>query len=301
MFVGECLELFSRPAGTVAGLVQAGFEHVMKATVKSANRFESDANRYAAYLDTFEGRLRAELTFANVQDFFPAPPRDRPLSALDLGCGTGSTAVRLAHLGIHITMLDSSPAMLAVAQRTVDEAGVGDKVTVKPGDATQLADIFKAGSFDIVLCHNVLEYVEDPVDVLRGAARVMRDSSSILSVLVRNQAGEALKAALQAGNLAQAEQNLTTEWGQESLYGGKVRLFTPEALEAMVMEASLALSARRGVRVVADYLSSRISRSEEYERIFSLERKLGERRDLFGMARYLHCVARCAHKPKRQA
>jgi hypothetical protein len=122
----------------------------------------------------------------------------------------------------------------------------------------------------------------------------MRDSSAILSVLVRNQAGEVLKTVLQTGDLAAAEHNLTAEWGQESLYGGRVRLFASETLEAILKDASLTINARRGVRVVADYLPAQISRSAEYERIFALERKLGKRREFFGLARYMHCLAGCA-------
>jgi hypothetical protein len=48
------------------------------------------------------------------------------------------------------------------------------------------------------------------------------------------------------------------------------------------------------VRVIADYLPAQISRSAEYERIFALERKLGERQEFFGVARYMHCLASCA-------
>jgi len=266
----------------------------MKTGVKSESRFESDASRYAAYLETPEGRLRADLAFANLQEFLPASAGVNSLRALDLGCGTGAAAVRLVRLGIHVTLLDSSAAILALAERTIVEAGVSDKITVKRGDAAQLADIFQTGSFDIILCHNLLEYVDDPGAVLRGAVRVMRDSSAILSVLVRNQAGEVLKAVLQTGDLAAAEHNLTVEWGQESLYGGRVRLFTSEALEAILKDASLTINARRGVRVIADYLPAQISRSAEYERIFALERKLGKRREFFGVARYMHCLASCA-------
>jgi ubiquinone/menaquinone biosynthesis C-methylase UbiE len=263
----------------------------MKTIVKSESRFENDASRYAAYLETPEGRLRADLAFANLQEFLPASAGVNSLHALDLGCGTGAAAVRLARLGIHVTLLDSSATMLALAERTMVEAGVSDKITVARGDAAQLADIFQTGSFDIILCHSLLEYVDDPGAVLRGAARVMRDSSAILSILVRNQAGEVLKAALQTGDLAAAVHNLTAEWGKESLYGGRVRLFSPEALEAILKDASLTINARRGVRVVADYLPAQISRSAEYERIFALERKLGKRREFFGVARYLHCLA----------
>lgn len=266
----------------------------MKATVKGENRFENEAGRYAAYLETPEGRLRADLAFANLQEFLPESARVNSLRALDLGCGTGAAAVRLASLGIHVTLLDSSATMLALAERMIVETGVSAKLTLKRGDATELADIFQTGSFDIVLCHNLLEYVDDPGPVLHGAMRVMRDSPAILSVLVRNQAGEVLKAALQNGDLEAAERALSTEWGKESLYGRRVRLFTSDALEAILKDASLTIKARRGVRVVADYLPAQISRSAEYERILALERKLGKRKEFFGAARYMHCLASCA-------
>ena len=266
----------------------------MKTGVKSESRFENDASRYAAYLETPEGRLRADLAFANLQEFLPASAGVNSLRALDLGCGTGAAAVRLARLGIHMTLLDSSPAMLDMAKRAALEAGVTDRVVLQHGDAARLTNLFHAASFDVILCHNVLEYLDDPGAVLGGAARVMRNSSSILSVLVRNQAGEVLKAVLQTGDLPAAEHNLTAEWGQESLYGGKVRLFTSEALEAILKDASFTINAWRGVRVVADYLPAQISRSAEYERIFAFERKLGKRREFFGVARYLQCLATCA-------
>jgi len=263
----------------------------MTTMVKSEDRFEHDAGRYAAYLESPEGRLRADLTFANVQDFFPSAGI-KPLAALDLGSGTGAASVRLARLGIHVTSLDSSPAMLDIQKRSIAEAGVSDRISLKQGDVAHVSDIFQKETFDIILCHNVLEFVDDPARVLRDAVHVMRDSSAILSILVRSQAGEVLKAALQTGDLAAAEHSLTAEWGQESLYGGKTRLFTPEALEEMLKEASLTLMARRGVRIVADYLPGQISRSAEYERIFAFEQMLGKRAEFLGVARYIHCLAR---------
>lgn len=255
-----------------------------------SNRFQSDAGKYAAYLGTPEGRLRADLTFANLQEFLA--PTKESLCALDLGCGTGATTVRLAHLGFQVTALDSSPAMLDLAQGAAREAGVAERITLQLGDASRVADMFKTGSFDVILCHNLLEYVDDPTAVLGGATRVMKDSSAILSILVRNKAGEVLKAAIQAGDLAEAENNLSSEWGQESLYGEKVRLFTTNGLEAILQAASLTIAARWGVRVLVDYLPARISRDAEYERILELERKLGRLPEFAAVARYTHCVAR---------
>lgn len=270
-------------------------ERCMKMTAKAnSKRFERGADKYAAYLETPEGRLRSDLAFANLQDFLSRRPAKDAYCALDLGCGTGATAVRLARLGFHVTLLDTSPAMLEIAKGAAREAGVTGKIALKQGDAAQLANLFRARSFDAILCHNILEYVHEPGAVLRGAARALRDSSAILSVLVRSQAGEILKAVIQTGDLAAAENSLTAEWGQERLYGGKVRLFKPDSLQEMLKAASLATIGERGVRVLVDYLPPRVSRTEEYEKIFELERKLGSRPEFIAVSRYIHYFARCS-------
>jgi S-adenosylmethionine-dependent methyltransferase len=257
--------------------------------------FQSGADKYAAYLETPEGRLRCDLAFANLQDFLPLPQTRRSLHALDVGCGTGAAAVRLARLGIHMTLLDSSPAMLDIAKRSARQAGVDGTIALTQGDAAQVTNLLPVGSFDIVLCHNILEYVDDPNAVLSAAAQMMRSDSTeiaILSILVRNSAGEALKAGIKAGDLGAVERNLTAVWGHESLFGGRVRLFTPDSLQVMTKGASLAVAAERGVRVISDYLPPQVSRSEAYERIFELERKLGSRPDFAAVARYIQIIAR---------
>lgn len=263
----------------------------MKITAKTdSDRFQSDAGKYAAYLETPEGRLRLDLAFANLQEFLPSAKDS--LRALDVGGGTGAIAIRLARLGAHVTLLDSSSAMLDLAQHSAQEAGVAEKIAVKLGDAARLPDFFTTERFDVILCHNLLEYVDDPQAVLCGAMRLMRDSSAILSVLVRNQAGEVFKAAIQAGDLDATEKNINAEWAHESLYGGKARLFTANSLKTMLKTASLTIAAKRGVRVIADYLPPQVSRDADYDRILELERKLGRLPEFAAVARYTHCLAR---------
>ena len=258
-------------------------------TKPDAERFQSGAKKYAAYLETPEGRLRLDLAFANLQEFLPQDTGS--LRALDLGCGTGAVAVRLARLGIHVILLDSSLPMLDLSRRAAQEAGVTERIALRQGDAAQVANLFDAGSFDLILCHNILEYVDDPGALLRGAARSLRDPAGILSVLVRNQAGEVLKAAMHYGNLAATEDTLTAEFGHEPLYGGRVRLFGAESLQAMLAAAAFAVTAKRGVRVISDYLPTKVSRTDQYERIFELERKLGSRPEFAAVARYTHYLA----------
>jgi ubiquinone/menaquinone biosynthesis C-methylase UbiE len=272
----------------------------MQMTAKpDSDRFQNGADKYAAYLKTPEGRLRCDLAFANLQDFLVPPQSGRPLRGLDLGCGTGATAVRLARLGIHMTLLDSSSAMLDIAKRAARKANVDERIALHHGDAAQVANLFPAGSFDVVVCHNIMEYVDDPNSLLSAAAKVLQSDSGILSILVRNWAGEVFKAGV-AGDLGAAERNLTTMWGQESLFCGQVRLFTLDSLQVMTKGASLAVAAERGVRVISDYLPPQISPNKEYERIFELDRKLGSRPEFAAVARYIQVIARhsCASPNK---
>ena len=262
-------------------------------------RFGKGAEKYAAYLETPEGRLRLDLPLANLQEF--VPPDTRSLRALDLGGGTGANAVRLARLGLQVTVLDVSLPMLDHAEGAAREAGVRERVRLRQGDAAQLATLFDAGSFDLILCHNVLEFVDDPCAVLRDAACALRNPSGVISVLVRNQPGEVLKAAIQNGDLATAERNLTSEWADESLYGGRVRLFTSDSLKAMMAAASLSVCGEAGVRVLTDYLPPKLSRNEEYQRILALERKLGRRPEFAAIARYTQCLARRSGSVRKEA
>jgi S-adenosylmethionine-dependent methyltransferase len=278
----------SRSCGQVPS-VSRRWRMTKMSTHPDGERFQREADKYATYLETPEGRLRIDLAFANLRESLPEVTQAR--HALDLGGGTGAIAVRLARLGFKVTLLDASQAMLDFAKRAAHDAGVAESIALKQGDAGQLATLFPLGTFDLILCHNVLEFVADPGAVLRSVARALRGPSGMISVLVRNQPGEVLKAALLNGDLAAAERNLSADWGDESLYGGTVRLFTRENLKAMLEESSFAVMAERGVRVVSDFLPLKVSRNDEYERIFDLERKLGSRLEFAAVARYVHCIA----------
>jgi demethylmenaquinone methyltransferase/2-methoxy-6-polyprenyl-1,4-benzoquinol methylase len=69
---------------------------------------------------------------------------------LDLGCGTGTLAVRCMQRGAHVTGLDVSEWMLAQAVKNAGRAGVGDRLTVVRESVTQLRRHFDAGSFDLI-------------------------------------------------------------------------------------------------------------------------------------------------------
>ncbi|GBC83694.1 tRNA 5-carboxymethoxyuridine methyltransferase [bacterium HR11] len=64
-------------------------------------------------------------------------PGDR---VIDLGCGTGEDAVWLARRGIVVTAVDASAAMLAVARRKAEAAGVADRIEFVQMDLNETQD-----------------------------------------------------------------------------------------------------------------------------------------------------------------
>jgi ubiquinone/menaquinone biosynthesis C-methylase UbiE len=117
------------------------------------------------------GRLAGRLTRLADAVAHHVPVGD---SVLDLGCGTGELSVVLATSGMRATGCDISPEMLRIA---ADAPGNVDWVALEP-DWRVLP--FRAGSFDAVVVSSVLEYVDDPVTVLRECHRVLRPGGIVL-------------------------------------------------------------------------------------------------------------------------
>jgi demethylmenaquinone methyltransferase / 2-methoxy-6-polyprenyl-1,4-benzoquinol methylase len=91
---------------------------------------------------------------------------------LDVATGTGAVAGRLLQRGCSVTGLDQSPGMLRVAQ-----ARLGDRVRFVEGRAENLP--FGDASFDALTFTYLLRYVDEPADVLRELARVVRPGGTM--------------------------------------------------------------------------------------------------------------------------
>ncbi len=255
-----------------------------------AERFEA-ADKYAAYLQTLEGRLRADLAWTNLLDFLPANASG--FRALDVGGGTGTLAIRMAELGFDVVLLDISEPMLALARKEAEGKQLAVRISFHRGDATRLSNLFQPASFHIVICHNLLEYVEDPATVLRNVASVLKDDGkSIVSLLVRNRWGEVLKAAIKGHNVERAAAVLKADSVLDALYGEPVRIFDPDDFCKMVQEADLDPVVVRGVRVVSDYADSEALGEKGYGRLLKTELLLGAQPRLTGVARYIQVIAR---------
>ena len=90
---------------------------------------------------------------------------------LELGCGTGTTALKLAGDAGHITATDISTRMIAIAQGKIAQAAVGN-VTARVATAADI-EVFGAG-YDAVLGFNYLHLLPDMEETIARAHAMLR-------------------------------------------------------------------------------------------------------------------------------
>ena len=100
----------------------------------------------------------------------------RGLRILDVGCGDGVLATRLAQDGARVTGLDASPAMIAAARRRAKAAGV--EIDLVEGDSGGLP--FPAGHFDRVVSVATLCFVDNPRPTIRDMVRVLKPGGRLI-------------------------------------------------------------------------------------------------------------------------
>jgi S-adenosylmethionine-dependent methyltransferase len=206
---------------------------------------------------------------------------------VDIGGGTGGLAVRAAELGHRVTVVDPSPDALAILGRRAAESGVADRVTAQQGDLGTLADLVPAGGADVVLCHGVLEIVDDVPAALAAIAGVLRPGG-VLSLLV-NQRHAAVITRAMAGHFGQARALLD----QEGSGSGSGRRFTADEIATVLDTAGFDTEAMHAVRVFVDLVPSSLVDLEPgaAERLVELEQAVADRPEYLPLATQVHALA----------
>ena len=93
-----------------------------------------------------------------------------PRTAVDLACGTGSVALRLAQRGLQVTAVDLSWEMLMVAQQKAAEADVYPQFACQP-----LQQLRLPRGVDLAVCAlDSIDYILDPKDCELAIQRIFK-------------------------------------------------------------------------------------------------------------------------------
>ncbi|MEH0422621.1 class I SAM-dependent methyltransferase [Streptomyces sp. B21-083] len=214
-------------------------------------------------------------------------PVGQRLRVLDVGMGQGTQALRLARAGHHVTGVEKDPRMLDAAREALaaEPEGIRERVRLMESDGRDTGVHFLPGSFDVVLCHGVLMYVELPDALLAGLARMLAPGG-LLSLLVRNGDALAMRSGL-AGDWAGALGAFDTVSYTNRL-GLDVRADRLSTLTGTLAGIGAPLHAWYGVRVFTDTASDEAEAPGDLDALLAVEERAGRTDPYRQVAALLH-------------
>lgn len=162
---------------------------------------------------------------------FPELTRGR---VVDLGCGPADIPIRLARAvpGLDIAAVDGSEAMLALARKAVDEAGVADRVHPVRARVQDLS--FPPRVFDAVISNSLLHHLEDPPVFWHELLRICRPGAALLIMdLFRPESPERAREIVESA-AADGDQIL-----KQDFFNSLLAAFTADEVRAQLAASGL--------------------------------------------------------------
>ncbi|WP_279580845.1 methyltransferase domain-containing protein [Fodinicola feengrottensis] len=164
-------------------------------------------------------------------------------------------------------------------------------MTAVQGDVATLITAVGAQAADLVLCHSVLEYVDDPAAAVVAIRAVLRPGG-LASVVLANRAAAVLAKAI-GGHFQLAAAGLQDADGRFFRGGDTaLRRYDPVSAAALLAGAGLTVEQVHGVRVVADLVAGTVDIEHPTDDLLSLELALSDQLPYRDLATQLHLLAR---------
>ena len=249
--------------------------------------FAGHEERWQSRLGKLRDVVRQELVTRQLDRELPPPP----VRIIDLGCGQGSQALRLARRGYEVTGVDASPAMLARLERDLaaEPAEVRARVRVEHGLIEEWAERSVVSPAEAVLCHGVLMYTADPGPVLRAIAGLTAPGG-IASLLVRNGDALAMRPGLLGDWAACAAAFGSATYANR--IGVTARADRLADLTARLAGHGLQVTAWYGVRVFTDTAGDDAGPPPDLETLLACEERAGRTDPYRQVAAMAHLIAR---------
>ncbi|MFJ8142631.1 methyltransferase domain-containing protein [Streptomyces sp. NPDC096013] len=220
---------------------------------EAPEKFTTAMTTWQEWQDAPWGRLRYAIAEANLLRHL-GDLGGGPLRILDLAGGDGADGVRLAARGHHVTIVDYAPAMLTAATERAVAGGVSELVTCVEADATDLPRDIANGEFDVVLCHNLLQYMDDVPCTLASALSPLK-AGGLVSVMAINRHSAPLNIAVREMDPAAALAALDTDQARTQMFDSALTLHTAEEIIHALRELGCRDIAHYGIRSFCDYIT----------------------------------------------
>lgn len=254
---------------------------------ESDRNFDDLAQRFGRNIyDSMKGQLRLAVLRRDFAEHMPSTP----LRVLDVGAGQGQWAMEMLGMGHSVLLSDLSGEMLAIAQARVQQSELPAAVRLKArwlqSPVQELAHRVDE-KFDLIVCHAVLEWLEEPRNLLQWIEPLLAPQAWC-SIIFYNRNGLIFKNLLRA-NYAKVE---------AADYRGRKGSLTP--LNPLVPEdvldwvrcAGYEVICHSGIRVFHDYVLDKKNYAKNPQAVERLELAYSRVPPYRDLGRYIHLLLR---------
>jgi S-adenosylmethionine-dependent methyltransferase len=225
-----------------------------------------------------KGQLRHELLVHHLENQLNL--HDRALQVLDAGGGTGIMTEYFLNQGHNVTLSDISIDVLDIAKQKL--AGANNLRVMQ----TDILSLDPAVRYDLVICHAVLEWVQNPQLLIVKLLKLVKPGGH-LSLSFFNYDAQ-LFGNMLYGNFDYVEKGMPTK--------NIVRLSPsnpqrPKTILSDLMQLSLDIKHTAGIRCFHDYLKEPDKQINQYATLKQLEIEYGSQEPYKWLGKYFLIIA----------
>jgi S-adenosylmethionine-dependent methyltransferase len=249
--------------------------------MSSQEVFDTKAKQWNSTRDLPWNRIRYELTHELIQRHFN---KTNP-SVLEIGCGNGTEGSLWIDKAKRITVSDYSVKMLETAKSRFEHINTSTEVNFIHSDAKTLPLKINE-SYDIIMFHNVIEYVEDPIQTLK-AIKELISMNGIISIRYLNRYSNPFIPAMYENDLITTSRYIHSPVIETS-FGTKITTFTREQISEFLTASGYNILKTYGLIALTGYMTDNEKKFEMdfYQQLKVIELDMADRFPYYDMARF---------------
>ena len=232
---------------------------------------------------SLKGKIRLKILLNDLNLFLKSG--QEPLDILDAGCGFAQCSSLLALKGHQLTLCDISTNMINHAKEIYKEKHIDSAKFIHA--SIQDHSIENPAQYDVILCHAVLEWMEDPHKILKNLEYMLKPGG-YLSLMFFNKNGTILKAVLR-GNFFPKDSGF--KFGRTKSLTPTNPLY-PDTVYQWVTEQGFEILKKSGIRVFHDYCEKTIRENLNETQVLDCELSFSQSEPFLSIARYIHILCR---------
>ena len=235
---------------------------------------------------TTKGQIREAVLIRDLTELLATR---KNLTILDVGGGQGQISLQLAQMGHKVTLTDISNEMLDVARETAKSLQL-ENVKFIHSPLQELAGLLD-GKFDLVLCHAVFEWLEEPQAAMSTLNHFCHNQGAI-SLMFYNAVGQSLSNLIY-GNF---------DYIRAGMQAKKVVKLNPQSALRLEQVTSwchalnLQIQSKTGVRCFHDYMRHTEHWQSQFDDILDMELLYSKQEPYASIGRYTHLILKPGEK-----